>query len=885
MPITQIKFDTFSPLEIHLVRGQSGQSSKDLREFLELTLADGTTKSLRDYTRNDVAVLFRPTFKHQDETATEFRGFGIRVNKKTGKVTVAGGAAPSPAPANFIIEAVVTKNDGGPAPDTIPVVYLRVHVHPGIERIWFTPEELSVRARPGSEVSDVDTAFSVRAEFTDGIVADVEDFADFTSSPFSTLRGNWIRIPSSAAVGGVLDVEIKAPAAWGGKSAKAKVKVLPTWETEPNPPTAVLVDGNPDVWGGTIRPESVPNVLIVGCGFTDDAAFGEVVNKTVHELKKDPMLQPYGYLSTSMNYWRVLVPSGHAGISVRCEVETRVRDGVLVANPIQLPEPPGADMTLWGLQHLIYAVGLPVPTDISLVKDSGQPLTTIDGIHDRPFNALDFTDLYKRWTDIARAHPGHAFDDALKLEARYWIALAGRTFIDEVDVFPPIALGEREAGKIEVNRFTFNERRAFGQERTPFLQRIAARPTSPGAAPIALDNDEALGHLWLIDPETRLDPVTQQPTFNFDNRVLVAFLSNVTSGRADGTIFARMTQAVIDQATRKRTPIAGTPVKRVTGRGGLEIVPPTPVAETVEPATWQVFAHELSHSFGLGDEYTETQAVSTLTEEQLGGWANLCPAIGAVDAATGAVTVDNLKWNWHRIRKATILVRPTIPDKSTEFHLFVGRARAFQFAAGDKLLLRKRQRFKVLGRPTPLDVELTVTSIHRNNLDDPNDQRNMTIVVTTESEVDLSGFPRGSLLYEPILAPIEIRTAAHRYLTLVSPAAERIFRKIGGTFSGKVCDPTMAGIDWIPAEKDPDNKVSDPVLPVLIGAYFGGALKTCGILHPAATCLMRNSTYTPEGTPEGITSLCAVCRYALVDLIDPDKHWENDLDYAKWFTL
>jgi len=58
--------------------------------------------------------------------------------------------------------------------------------------------------------------------------------------------------------------------------------------------------------------------------------------------------------------------------------------------------------------------------------------------------------------------------------------------------------------------------------------------------------------------------------------------------------------------------------------------------------------------------------------------------------------------------------------------------------------------------------------------------------------------------------------------------------------------------------------------------YYGGSLYACGILHPTGHCMMRNSGDDSE-------RFCPVCRYALVDRIDPDQHWWIDRDYEKQY--
>jgi hypothetical protein len=60
----------------------------------------------------------------------------------------------------------------------------------------------------------------------------------------------------------------------------------------------------------------------------------------------------------------------------------------------------------------------------------------------------------------------------------------------------------------------------------------------------------------------------------------------------------------------------------------------------------------------------------------------------------------------------------------------------------------------------------------------------------------------------------------------------------------------------------------------IVGLYSGGAEWSCGIFHPAGQCMMRDSD-------DGDAEFCAVCRYILVDFINPFRHFEIDRDYAE----
>ena len=101
--------------------------------------------------------------------------------------------------------------------------------------------------------------------------------------------------------------------------------------------------------------------------------------------------------------------------------------------------------------------------------------------------------------------------------------------------------------------------------------------------------------------------------------------------------------------------------------------------------------------------------------------------------------------------------------------------------------------------------------------------------------------------------------------------------KIGGTLDGKTCTPPAGGTGY--RWRRILTARSAIWSSVIVGAYFSGGQYARGIAHPAGQCSMKNSCYTPFGVPEGVSALCQVCRYALVDHIDPEKHWQNDLDY------
>jgi hypothetical protein len=60
----------------------------------------------------------------------------------------------------------------------------------------------------------------------------------------------------------------------------------------------------------------------------------------------------------------------------------------------------------------------------------------------------------------------------------------------------------------------------------------------------------------------------------------------------------------------------------------------------------------------------------------------------------------------------------------------------------------------------------------------------------------------------------------------------------------------------------------------IVGLYEGGNQFDCGIFHPAGLCIMRVQLSDKNAR------FCHVCRYLIVDRVDPIFHKELDALYA-----
>lgn len=898
MPITKIEF--FSARDVHLVRGQ--RTSEDLKRLIFVTPVTGTRGTLSSYLddHNDVVVDFKPTFKIQTTTAQEYNGFGITVNRKTGTVSVASGTAPNPSPRNFLVEAIVTKNTGGVDPKTISPGFTRFHVHQRVDQVWLTPEPLTIRARPGSTVEQVFQQWTVRAQFDDATVADITDSDQLKFTPESIMKDgeNRIRIPDSASPGDLLDVTVKASALWGNKSHTAKIQLLDEWSNEPDAPRAEFIDGLVDLNDGTVRPEDAINVLIAACGFPAAAQdpFREIALAIVDRLSRNRLYQPYGYLSGSINFWRLPIVSNEAGVNVRPELRVYFQNDQLVAGPMFLPRVPPASLADWTVTHLLYAVGLPVPGDLSLIKDAQtqQVPADLDSVKKRKPDEFTYGALFTRWKTIARPISGISLDQVPVELAHQWIVLADRTFVDDVDAFPAVAVGDTPELGIDpdLSSLGYDFRRNSSDVLDQLLRRVTALPNPADGSVIRLDGlppDNALGNVWVVNP---FDEETPRD-WKFNNTRLVVGLCNSTIGRANARILTRL-ELFMTKGPNTEV-FEALPVTRVAGRSALKLALDIPFRGALDDPTFEVFAHEVAHNFMLGDEYSEVEGTYTDDEDSLSHDGNLTTEATVKDPG-GIVAIDQIKWNWHRIRKSAVFTRRLVFHGNGLFHCTVRGGVGLRFAPRDKVLLRRREPDTAIGRAIAIvsPIEFEVKQVHKTNINDGNDVTNMTIVIQADDPfIDgpmiVATFGMG-VMYLPVPAPQTV-VPARPYLTLIPPAAERILRSTGLAMTGKVCDLHANGRTVHAPVADPEGKLTPNILPHVVGAYFGGKRHTCGVLRPTAMCMMRDHTLEPEEykkdmkAPQGVSKFCVVCSYVMIEYADPDQHWRLDRDYATWYPF
>ncbi len=826
MPIKSIFWNTGREYDLHVFWGNP---SPDL-STTSLVFVDSTdaTSFARTYlnANGDVALTFTPQFKRQatqvGNTYMYVNG-GISVDMTTGVVTTV-----NPVPAllkrNFLIVASAVSGANTYTKE------IRVHIHNSVSKVWLTPSVLTVRPITAATPETTNYRFSVRAQFNDGTVGDITEnhnvvWNDAGGATNNNVTGDGrLIIAPGNTTGQEIDIKVTLPAAMGAvapnNTATAKMKIGARWVS----PAVTTVVSYPSVRGGYDAVDKVANVLFLCDGFKseDSATFETMLNNFLNGLKSSKVTRPFDLVFQSMNYWYTFNASSARGISTLCEMYpyNDTEDGILKAYAV--PEPKVPDYTpgkTWSLDNLVYAVGLPMPSDD--VSNAARTNATIK----------------TEWTQLHNPDPV-PFLGAGDSLINQWRRMGKRALIDEVDSYFGMNYGSRPAAvpRRDSNSIGLNSNRITRDNLNSFLMTIVG----PGS--------DVNGGLWAENP-----PGTRPKNYDY-----IFILSSMRWDRGinyDGYI-------AMNTETRSWVPIAA-----LAGTNAFKLNL-TSISSTINYRRILRSAHELAHSFGLGDEYSEGNGSFTGTAASLNTWGNLQDDTSV--RVAGNINSALIKWNWHRIERAAIISAAITPESGGKFRVPVETGQGNIFMEGNTVFLRFRNPpAATLGGIFEITEALEIAEAPTAN--------SVVFIPKPESTFlnsDIPKFPAGSIIYKPTPAPSSI--------IATTPYAYMVAKKIG-----EYIDNNNRPLTVSPCVKDTGSTQTPSLdgvsLPTcfkhknsIIGLYSGGRLFDCGIYHPSGNCIMR---YTEAD--EGSGEFCAVCRYIIVDIIDPSKHFEIDRDYGE----
>jgi hypothetical protein len=308
-------------------------------------------------------------------------------------------------------------------------------------------------------------------------------------------------------------------------------------------------------------------------------------------------------------------------------------------------------------------------------------------------------------------------------------------------------------------------------------------------------------------------------------------------------------------------------------------------------------AHECAHVFDLGDEYGDGMGTPLRPSPTFQLPPNL-EARGEISTTTHHAPTNTtttaydkthrLKWLWPRLGKAGLLADP--PGRSLSgFHVPLRKGHGRVFRVGDVVRFRE---WPVRERPS----RDPFVSFHRAagavfrvkaadddgvgmDLEDPSGQ-----VVDVGSPNPSNPDPRSWTdillgLFNPSAkyALICPRVVEDVELPLVATPILQHIASSNGPLNAPGDQPCRAAASW-------DSTMTPTALPELsrlprtradiVGVYEGGYHHDCGVLRPAGRCKMRTSD-------QKVVPFCHVCRYLLVERVDPTRHGALDAIYEK----
>jgi hypothetical protein len=152
------------------------------------------------------------------------------------------------------------------------------------------------------------------------------------------------------------------------------------------------------------------------------------------------------------------------------------------------------------------------------------------------------------------------------------------------------------------------------------------------------------------------------------------------------------------------------------------------------------------------------------------------------------------------------------------------------------------------------------------------------------------------ILYLPIPMSDATKTTAYPYKELIAKKILDHLKVNPAPFNAKKIKDTGKFEEMIDNEPISSSSIPKDLVPKcsrrkreIVGFYAGGNTYHSHMYHPCAECMMRDQTVVEtkrrflifKKTVTRVVHLCAVCRYALVNQIDPSKHAELDKYYAK----
>ncbi len=848
--------------DVHLVRPATGSiTSVSLLQYLRLQFDSGLQPAPAGATVTFAANVPNPA------------QFGFSVASADGKVTVNSGT-PAAVIRNFLVVATVAD----PSNPTASKCIIRVWIHDGVNGIHLSPTPLHLRVNTSA-------AFAVLLDFTDKSVADVTYDPGLTWQvtagtltvaqslpPPAGFRDVGFIKADSATPGDSGTVAVTLPATLGGSSSDGTVNVLPAWDQlpvttdVPQPYLAHFIDGP----GTPVRADrDVRNVLFLPEGFTKDqkALFQQIADSIAKDdLSSSAVLNPFNLVNERINYYSLWVqPEVDHGLGITELLDLSPHAESLPTTPpssrlvgLIAPTPQEPTGPINSLQQLVYKVGIPVPTD-TIASTVADQITAWNALYGPGYVAfatgVDSTAIYASWGELQDSGPVPNNDTLFGIAGCDARPQANRRPNDNFVQFHPL----------RYTRSTFDV----------LLTNVQAGITVNGVTTLVP-----------IGAESWTDPLSKDAG-------LVCFLC--LGGRFIGTHFSsddKIQVAVV--LTDRREAVLGT--SSITPFNGEDIDIPKQTRRgkvRVPKSHAATIAHEIAHGMFCGDEYSSqvTFAPENIRTAVDGFWnLQFADELLSSDPAV-ALRTERIRWSWPITTKAGILDK-SLEAQGSDFQATLLTGYGQQFKVGD--LVRYRDPKLLLPFALdPMDPSFPPNTppgqtVFRLKFQQPPDLFTVKNKDASNPDVLTLTLVPGALPFQNLSLPGNIlyqptQDSSGNDLLILDPTTVARMRSFGPLSRlSTTCVPAAGTSDAPQTPVNAPPNLAGAQSSSLLGLYDGGKDFRCGIFHASGNCIMRRVSFIPPETDttqtgttpptRSVTRFCFVCRYLIVDQLDPRQH-------------
>jgi len=612
------------------------------------------------------------------------------------------------------------------------------------------------------------------------------------------------------------------------------------------------------------------NMIFISEGFIDSGddrkRFDRIVTKAVDDLFNKPRHAPYNLLRGSINVFKVFQPSEQHVITIACgisdEDDPNLSKGVRVPYNRKLN---ASIETAYSPEELIRKVGLPLRKETRSVAE-----------------------LKKLWTDqfISGYDPAKVDEPLVNV----WKKQRANGILEARDSFFGLNYGRRYADQyssVTQNPLPIPASDTDTQEMRDFISRLyewfytgptrSLIPDPRRHAPQVFKNYEANPNIiimqyleslhYIYDPSQHIGPEWVADVNGGSFKPSVGFVAMIVNdGITGGT---NVNKSTFTATSVSKLDVVGFKYESTATEKIMKRNPPNEIPLAIDEVINTV-AHEFGHSFNLGDEYESFSG-----DYEMGDYYDNIASISTIKLDAGYKTnrkiiPDKVKWfDLLRIE----LSNPLIEDSSqagNNLKIKVDPKYAGKWAEAKKKNKLVNIRNPVKGRqqlPMPADEAHYITALQIVSVDTAT---GIIMLGGANLPASIPVFPKGSFIFVPrrdengnLIFLVEKKVyeflkndPAHKNLPLNANDNHTTVnngydepKDISG-FSPACCD----------AEKT-------------IGVYEGGNEYTGFQYRPAGNCKMRDSSESGDG------EFCHVCKYLIVNRVDPQLHDTLDKQY------